>query len=370
MARHAAAYRCALALSRLMNRSLMPFAGLYGAGTRLRRRAFQQGWLKSRRLSRPVISVGNLTVGGSGKTPLVALVAEILLRNGHKPAILTRGYGRDHGSDLIALEPQPERAPDARTTGDEPTLLARVLPQVPVIISADRFRAGQLAEKRFGVDVHILDDGFQHFALERDIDLVAIDVTQDVLHDAVLPAGRLREPVSALARADLIVLTRTEIRDPGPIEKQVKVINSRAPVFGCVTGLRGLVDAGSGKTIEAEIYRGRPVCAFCAIGNPAAFFSDLRRWGFNPVAEATFRDHHVYTPEDVQRINRAAIDKGATAFLTTEKDLMNLQVQTVFELPVLACAIQAKISEAEEFEQVLVAGIERKQVGSKVVPRA
>jgi tetraacyldisaccharide 4'-kinase len=369
MARHAANHRCAFALSRLMNRSLTPLAGLYGAGARLRRKAFQQGWLKSRRLSRPVISVGNLTVGGSGKTPLVAQVAEILLRNGHKPAILTRGYRRESGADLIALEPQPQRDPDARTAGDEPALLARALPLVPIIICANRFRAGRVAEERFGVDVHILDDGFQHLSLERDVDLVAIDVTQDVLHDAVLPAGRLREPLSALGRADLIVLTRTEIQDPDPIEKQVKEISSGAPVFRCATGLRGLIDAGSGKAIETETYRGRPVCAFCAIGNPSAFFSDLRRWGFNPVAEVVFRDHHAYTHEDVQRLNKAASEKGAAAFLTTEKDLVNLQVQFVFEFPVLACSIQAEISEAEKFDQVLLAGIERKRVGSKVAPR-
>ena len=114
-----------------MNRSLMPLAGLYGAGARLRRRAYQQGWLKSRRLSRPVISVGNLTVGGSGKTPLVAQVAEILLGQGYKPAILTRGYRRERGAELIALEPGPVRNPDARTTGDEPALLARALTPEP-----------------------------------------------------------------------------------------------------------------------------------------------------------------------------------------------------------------------------------------------
>jgi tetraacyldisaccharide 4'-kinase len=369
MARRAANHRCAFALSRLMNRSLMPLAGLYGAGARLRRKAFQQGWLKSRRLTRPVISVGNLTIGGSGKTPLVAQVAEILLRNGHKPAILTRGYRRERGPDLIALEPKPKRNPDARTAGDEPALLARALPQVPIVICANRFRAGRLAEERFGVDVHILDDGFQHLALERDVDLVTVDVTQDVLHDAVLPAGRLREPVSALARADVIVLTRVEIQDPGPTEKLVKEINSSAPIFRCGTGLRGLIDAGSGDAIEAATYRGRPVCAFCAIGNPLAFFSNLRRWGFNPVAEVAFRDHHVYTTEDVQRMNRAAREKGAGAFLTTEKDLMNLQPQLEFRLPVLACAIRAEISEAEKFEQVLLAGIERKQVRSKDAPR-
>jgi tetraacyldisaccharide 4'-kinase len=351
-----------------MNRSLMPLAGLYGAGARLRRRAFQQGWLKSRRLPRPVISVGNLTVGGSGKTPLVAEIAEILLRHGYKPSILTRGYSRQSGADLIAIEPDPELIPDPRATGDEPAVLARALPQVPIIICADRFRAGQLAEQRFATDVHILDDGFQHFALERDVDLVAIDVTQDVLHGAVLPAGRLREPVSALARAGVIVLTRTEIQDPAATENQVKEINSRAPVFRCATELRGLVDAGIRQQIEPGDYRGKPVCAFCAIGNPSAFFADLGRWGFNPVAEIAFRDHHVFTAQDASRLNSVADEKGAAAFLTTEKDLMNLQPQLELRHPVLACSIRAEIAYAEKFEQVVLAGIERKQLGSKVAP--
>jgi len=340
-----------------MNSSLTPLAGLYGAGARLRRAAYQQGWLKSRRLSRPVISVGNLTLGGSGKTPLVAEVAEILLRNGRKPVILTRGYRREPGADLIALEPGPERNPDARTVGDEPALLGRTLPQVPMVICADRFSAGQLAETRFGVDVHILDDGFQHLALARDIDLVAIDVTQDVLHGAVLPAGRLREPLSALSQADVVVLTRTEIVDPATTAKRVREINPMAPVFYCAMRLRNLVQADSTQAVEPEGYFGKPVCAFCAIGNPTAFFSDLRRWGFNPVAEIPFRDHHVYSPEDIQRLSRIAKEKGAIAFLTTEKDLMNLQVQSAFEVPVLACSIRAEISEPEEFQQVLLAGI-------------
>jgi tetraacyldisaccharide 4'-kinase len=351
-----------------MNRLLMPLAGLYGAGARLRRQAYQQGWLKSRRLARPVISVGNLTVGGSGKTPLVAEVAEILLRHGYKPSILTRGYGRQSGAGLIAIEPDPELIPDPRRTGDEPALLARTLPQVPIIICADRFRAGQLAEQRFGADVHILDDGFQHFALERDVDLVAIDVTQDVLHGAVLPAGRLREPVSALARADVIVLTRTEIQDPAATENQVKEINSAAPVFRCATGLRGLADASTRQQVEPGDYRNRPVCAFCAIGNPSAFFADLGRWGFNPVAEIAFRDHHVFTAQDASRLNSVADKKGAAAFLTTEKDVMNIQPQLEFRHPVLACPIRAEIADGDKFEQVLLAGIERKQLGSKVVP--
>lgn len=351
-----------------MNRSLMPFAGLYGAGVRLRRQAFQRGWLKSRRLSRPVISVGNLTVGGSGKTPLVALVAETLLRHGYKPAILTRGYGRERGADLIALEPQPERSPDSRRVGDEPALLARALPQVPIVVCANRYRAGRLAEERFGADVHLLDDGFQHFALERDVDLVAVDVTQDFMGGALLPAGLMREPATALSRADLIVLTRVEIRDPASMEQQVSRINPQAPVFRCTTGLRSLIELGSQRVTDPGDYRSKPVCAFCAIGNSAAFFSDLRRWGFNPTSEIAFRDHHVYSAEDIQRLNQRAREKGVAAFLTTEKDVMNLPPQPRFALPVLACAIQAEISDAERFERVLLAGLASKQLRSKVGP--
>jgi len=353
-----------------MNRSLIPLAGLYGAGARLRRRAFQQGWLKSRRLSRPVISVGNLTVGGSGKTPLVAEVTEILLRNGYKPSILTRGYGRERGTDLIALEPQLQRDTDSRVVGDEPALLARMLPGAPIVICADRYRAGLLAEERFGVDIHILDDGFQHFALQRDLDLVAIDVTQDVLQDAVLPAGRLREPSSALSRADVIILTRVEIQDPASTERLVSKMHPNAPVFHCSMGLHELVAAASREAIPPKVYQGDRACAFCAIGNPSAFFSDLRQWGFNLVAEIALRDHHVYGEEDVHRLNRAAREKKASVFLTTEKDLMNVPSQLKFELPVLACAIRAEISDTQRFEQVLLAGFERKQVGSKVRPRS
>ncbi len=350
-----------------MNRTLMPLARLYGAGVKLRQRAFQQGWLKSQGLPCPVISVGNLTVGGSGKTPLVAMAAGILLRHGYKPGILTRGYRRERGADLIVLEPHSQRAPDNRKVGDEPALLARQLPQVPLIICANRYLGGRLAEEQFGVNVHILDDGFQHFALERDVDLVAVDVTQDLVHGALLPAGRLREPLSALARADMIVLTRTEIEDPAPMETQLSLINSRAPIFRCATALLGLIELGSQRSIGPGDYRGKPVCAFCGLGNPPAFFSDLRKWGFNAVAEIAFRDHHVYNTEDIKRLNKVARGTGAEAFLTTEKDLMNLPLQPLSTLPILACAIQAEISDAVRFEQALVARLASKQLPSRVV---
>lgn len=344
----------------------MPLAGLYGAGARLRARAFRRGWFKSRQLSRPVISVGNLTVGGSGKTPLVIEVARILLRHGHKPAILTRGYRRKRGAEIIVLEPKPHRSPDGRIAGDEPALLARALPQVPIMICADRYRAGQLAEEWLDADVHILDDGFQHLALKRDVDIVAVDVSQELWREALLPAGRLREPVSALARADMIVLTRVEIKGPAAAGKLVSGINPTAPIFRCATGLRGLIELGRKEMTEPEDFLGKPVCAFCGIGNASAFFLDLRRWRFNPVSETAFRDHHVYSEEDIKQLNETAVNYGAAAFLTTEKDVMNLPPKAAFDLPVLACAIQAEISDAERFEQVLLAGSARKQLGSKV----
>ncbi len=340
-----------------MNPLLTPLAEVYGLGAALREQAFRRGWLRTRRLSRPVISVGNLTVGGTGKTPLVARVAETLLQAGYKPAILSRGYRRKRGADLLALEPQPERRVDPREVGDEPALLAGVLPQVPIVISADRYRAGQVAEKRFGVDVHILDDGFQHLALERDLDLVAIDVTQELEDCAVLPAGRLRERVAGLRRADLIVLTRTELRDSGAVESRVRALNPRAQLFRGSTALQGLREIGSGRLQPAAGYGPQPVCAFCGIGNPGAFFGDLRRWGFRLGAEIAFRDHHVYTSHDIARLQAAAQDGGAAAFLTTEKDVMNLPSSWKPGLPLLACVIRAEVSPVAAFEQALLGAV-------------
>ncbi|HZT69999.1 MAG TPA: tetraacyldisaccharide 4'-kinase [Terriglobia bacterium] len=350
-----------------MNRLLMPVASLYGFGARVRRHAYDRGWFESRRLSRPVISVGNLTLGGSGKTPLVGHIARLLVRNRYKPSILTRGYGRVRGKDIIALDPQPNRAPDPRSVGDEPALLARALPEVPIVICSDRYRAGRLAEERYGVDVHILDDGFQHLSLAREVDLVAVDLTRNVFHEALFPAGRMREPASALARANLIVLTRSEIGDAASMEKQIRRINPEAPIFRCETSLLALAELGGRREVDAAQYHGKPACAFCAIGNPSAFFADLRRWGFHLVAELAFRDHHVYHESDLLRISRTASETGAAFLITTEKDVMNLPPQVQIVLPVLACEIQAKILDVGQFEKVLLARLSSNQLPSRVV---
>ncbi len=328
-------------------------------GVVLRTAAYQRGWLKIHHLSRPVVSVGNLTVGGTGKTPLVACVAKILLRHGWNPAILTRGYGRSSKAPMIVLEPSPGRQTDAREVGDEPALLARLLPEVPLVVCPDRYRGGQMAEERFQVNAHILDDGFQHLRLARDLDLVALDATQTVSDRLLLPAGRQREPLAALRRAQVLVFTRTDSADPQPLEELVRKIHPAAQVFHSRTGLLGWKDARSGEAVPNASIQAQKVAAFCGIGNPRAFFADLRRWGFDLIAEDAFPDHHVYTGGEIERLMAGARRKGAAALLTTQKDAVKFSWDWAPQLPILACEIEAQILEAGNFERTLLAYLEK-----------
>jgi tetraacyldisaccharide 4'-kinase len=328
-------------------------------GAALRSAAYHHGWLKTRKLKRPVISIGNLTVGGTGKTPLVEYVTDLLVKRGFKPAILTRGYRRRNQADLIPIEPAEERSPDAREIGDEPALLARKLPQVPMVVAANRYRAGCLAEDRFGADIHILDDGFQHLALARDLDIVVMDATRDLSREAMLPAGRLRETVGALKRANIIVLTRTELANPDRAEQFARSINPQARIFHARTELRELVDVVQGHGYPAANFQEKPAYAFCGIGNPAAFFADLGRWGFRVVGQAAFPDHHLYGKREFAMILLALKKSqgllGAEIILTTGKDAQNLPLKDYEEeIPILACSIRCEITEAADFEAAVL----------------
>lgn len=341
-----------------MIRLLWPLSVGFRLGVALRSAAYRQGWFRTRRLRRPVVSVGNLTVGGTGKTPLVMFIAQRLLDREWRPGILTRGYKRRSGSDLIVLAPAAERRADPRDVGDEPALLAQSLPEVPLVIGADRYRAGRVAEDRFAVDIHLLDDGFQHLALARDVDVVAIDTTQELADEAILPAGRLREPCSALVRADFVILTRTELGDAGRAEKFIRHINPRLGIFRSTTALCGLLDAASGEAYPKEGLRDKPVAAFCGIGNPAAFFADLRRWGFSVVVQKEFPDHHAYRESELRRLGERAARSGAVALVTTEKDVMNFPKSWRCDLPVLAGRARTEILEAKAFEEAFFSSLE------------
>jgi tetraacyldisaccharide 4'-kinase len=280
-------------------------------------RAWYERHPDRRRLSRPVISVGNLVMGGSGKTPIVAALAQLLLEEGERPAIRSRGYGRRHeGDGVVVVSNGAQVLVDAARSGDEPQMLARALPGVAVLVSADRYLAGTLAERRFGCTVHLLDDGFQHVQLARTVDLLA--VSREDLQERVLPAGRLREPLDAAAGADAVLVA-------GDDEDARTVGAALHPpaVFRVVPRYQEprLVQP-FGAPVQMNGHR-RAV-AVAAIARPERFFAALRAQGWDIAREITFRDHHWFTAKDLKKIAGAQEETGASLVITTEKDAMRL----------------------------------------------
>jgi len=272
-----------------------PLTLIFSAGVRIRNSLYDRGFAGVKRLSGTTISIGNLSVGGSGKTPFVILLGELLKVRGVKFDVLSRGYGRQTRGTLVV---DPGGA--ARNFGDEPLLIARRL-GVPVVLGEDRYDAGRVAEARFGPQMHLLDDGFQHRALARDFDIVL--VTPDDARDRLLPAGRLREPLQSLKRADAVVLTAGASAQAFPVEGKLlwRVRRAIAPA-----------------NVPA-----RPV-AFCGIARPQNFFLQLRAAGIEPAAEAVYRDHYAYSERDVRELLEVKQRSEATGFVTTEKDAINL----------------------------------------------
>lgn len=277
---------------------------LYAAVVRRRRERYAERPDLRRRLRRPVISIGNLAVGGRGKTPLTATVARLLLEMGERPAILSRGYGRrrSHDGVVIVRDPRGIRA-DLDRSGDEPFMLARQVPGASVLASADRYVAGRLAEHHLGATVHVLDDGFQHVQLDRDIDIVILG-SEDVARPVTLPGGRLREPLDTLIAADAIITADDDVRLEG----------LEVPVF------RGRRTLGRAEGLDA----GEPVFAVAGIAAPARFFSDLRTAGWQLAGTRGFPDHYRYSRGDVLRMAGDARAAGASAIVTTEKDFVRL----------------------------------------------
>jgi tetraacyldisaccharide 4'-kinase len=268
-----------------------------------------------RRLQRPVISVGNLAVGGSGKTPIVAALARSLLRAGHRPAVLTRGYARRTAGDGVVVVSDGDHVlVPVEQSGDEAQMLARALPGVPVLVSSDRFLAGTLAERQLGATVMLLDDGFQHLRLMRSVDLLVVS-GRDV-DDRVLPSGRLREPIEAARAADALLV-------PGAAAdaERIGAALGVATTFHVVAQFLGLKDIVSGGPVTVE----GPVVAVAGIARPERFFTALREQGYHVAAEMSFGDHHWFTPSDLRRVAAAAHAAGAALAVTTEKDAMRLE---------------------------------------------
>ena len=315
-------------LPRVVQIVLWPLSLVYATAMWFRAWFYARGWLAQRRLGSPVISVGNLSVGGTGKTPMVIWLAEKLLSEGRCVAVLSRGYGGSGG------------------TSDEIELMKSRLPTGVLFgVSSDRYAAGQHLKAQ-GADIFILDDGFQHLSLARDVDIVLIDSTRPLRKESLLPAGRLRESGSALHRADMVVFTRTEQ------SKLVVYAIQKFPqfqIYPSATKLLGFRPHGGISHESLRHLGSNPVFAFCGIGNPEAFWGDLERWGLKVVGRKAFRDHHRYTQLEIQTLESDAELAGAAALVTTEKDGQNLDARFLPRMPVHMAVIALEIPDEAQF---------------------
>jgi 3-deoxy-D-manno-octulosonic-acid transferase len=289
----------------------------WGGRRKLARNSAQQ-----RKLNVPVISIGNLTMGGTGKTPCVLQVAEVLKRGGHRPGILTRGYGRSSPVGHMAVAPGAHIRTEK--SGDEPQIFIRS-GIAPVGIGVDRFKTGQLLSQAFHLNVLLLDDGFQHRKLARNLDIVLVDALNPFGGGDVFPAGRLREPVAGLARADVVLITRSDVSDMAPaIERVVRRWNPGAPVLRAWMEPEAWVEHKTGAQFDLAHAPFKRPGAFCGLGNPQSFLRTLQRMGVTVAGSVEFQDHHRYRPGELRLLAFQLRERGATALVTTEKDSVNL----------------------------------------------
>jgi tetraacyldisaccharide 4'-kinase len=338
---------------------------LYELGIRLRIAAYETGYLSSRRLTAPVISVGNITLGGTGKTPLVEYVARYLKEEGYSVAILTRGYGRQSRGQRVLNLPGTlkrelrtpsgtlkrelrtpsgtlnrelrtgPRTRDANEFGDEPVMLSRALPGIPIVINKDRFEGGRFAEQELGSQVLVLDDGYQHMQLVRDLNLLVLDATDPFGSFQMAPLGRLREPLYGIRRANAVVVTRAH--RPFDQAQLLSILSyycgEKVPVMYTYSTISQLRLLKSDETYEASEFRGWNCFVMCGIGNPRAFSDDLLQIGMNVAGEHFFRDHHRYSQQDLDGVVREARQAGADLIVTTDKDAVRLGGLTTGDMP-------------------------------------
>lgn len=311
----------------------------YGLGVRARNFAYDRGWKAVHRAAVPVISVGNLTLGGTGKTPAVEYVARVLRERELRVAVLSRGYGSEHGPN------------------DEAMVLEENIPDVPHLQGKDRVESAKTAVEELEAEVLVLDDGFQHRRLYRDLDVVLIDVTVPPQSDRLFPRGTLREPADGLKRAGAIVLTRCDQADPGPTLDWLAKRFPGRPVATSVHGPRDLVRV-DGEPEAVGAIRGRVVGAVSGIGNPAAFRRTLESLGSTVIAERTFPDHHGYTRPDVDGLREWAKALPSDAVVaTTQKDLVKLRLAELGGRPVRAVRIGLRFLSGEPEFSAAVNGV-------------
>ena len=333
---------------------LIPFSWLYAAGLWIRNRLYALGVFRVQRLPCTVISVGNIAVGGTGKTPAVIAIAKHLQKAGLRVAILLRGYKRKAHEGITVVSDGKQVYASVRESGDEAYMMAQCLSGVPIIVGRERYLAGQIALERFNVDVLLLDDAFQHRRLGRDIDILTVPVTHPFGNPAkLLPAGTLREPPAALQRADIILLTHADTPEISLSAKAaVKRLSPDALILESVhqpTHLYPLLCEDSRERQDVEVLKGKRLLAVCGIGNPNAFVGTLMRCSPANVELLAFPDHHGYIEADEQQIAAAFRAAKADLVVTTQKDAQKLaSVMKHSELPVVVLVVALVIAGGDE----------------------
>lgn len=341
--------------SRFWGSLLSAISVLYGSAVYLRRIFFGLHIFKRKKILCPVISIGNLTLGGTGKTPTVIQVAQLLTRNNRRPVVVSRGYGRKDESEIIVVSDRQSVLVDAQTGGDEPVMMGSKLPGIPVVVGRRRYHAALRAVQRFRPDVVVLDDGFQHIQLKRDLDVVLVDAGNPFGNGKLFPAGILREPINALKRAHAVLITKTDMSTD--VEKLKDTIRQHtgARIFTSRQVPVDLIDYRSSDLKPLAVLRGSRVLALSGIARPDSFTLLLKSLGADIVAACTYRDHFDYQKSDLAAVFRKAADEKISMIVTTEKDAIRLKKLHVDG--VWALRIELTVAEGEEWEAFLLEGL-------------
>ncbi len=330
---------------------LMPLCWLYGTTIWIRNYCFTIGVFKKKQLPCTVISIGNIVVGGTGKTPAAAAIAKLLQNKGSQVAILLRGYKRRSGADITFVSDGENRLCSKEESGDEADMLSHQLKNIPIVVGKKRHLAGKAVLDRFKSDVLILDDGFQHRQLARDLDILTIDATQPYGTGALLPVGTLREPVSALQRADILLLTRTDAvgTEIANLKAELKRIAPNTPILESIhqpTSLYWLNQPDNHSMIPIDNLSGKRLIAVCGIGNPNVFVATLQKYNPEVVELFAYPDHHVYTESDLLQIQHQMKRCETEWVVTTQKDEQKLASLSP-ELPIVVLAVELVITDGE-----------------------
>lgn len=318
---------------------------VYGFIIVIRNLFFDIGIFKIHKVNVPVISIGNITAGGTGKTPIVEYLTQYFLEQNHKVAVISRGYKRKTKGTVVVSDGKL-LIHNASECGDEPLQIASKFPEVIVIVDENRYRAAKLAEEKFNCDIILMDDGFQHRNLHRDFDVVVIDVTKPPNKEGLLPSGFKREPLSSLKRADAIIFSRWNDNKKFEIDKfDFCPLTVKAQFLS-----KRLVNFRPGETLDLKSIKGKKVTAFCGIGNPNSFFKTLQEIGAELTAKRAFPDHNFYNQNDLYLIKHDFLDYKPEMIITTEKDTVRLLEikDIILELPIYYLEIFTHIVEGEK----------------------